>query len=319
MQEVRYWYASPEARTAHDAANRRAMAAAHPLPAKAVSPLRIIHGDGALGVRGRDFEVLFSYAEGGPVSLVSGGREWLWRAPRPAYWRAATENDLGNGFARNSSVWSAADAWQKCENMCVLRETETEAAIRYAYTAPAIPGLRTEVVYTVDGSGCMKIDLHYFGQSGRPQMPLFGLRFATPVPVETVRWLGLSGETYPDRKKGGVFGWHREYPHIPAYLVPQECGCHMDTHAVSLDMPDGSVLQLEMAEAPFSFSALPYTPQQLEQAAHWEELPAPVRTVVTVCGVMRGVGGIDSWGSDVEADYLISGEFDQTFSFLMRL
>ena len=93
----------------------------------------------------------------------------------------------------------------------------------------------------------------------------------------------------------------------------------MDTHAVSLDMPDGSALQLEMAEAPFSFSALPYTPQQLEQAAHREELSAPVRTVVTVCGVMRGVGGIDSWGSDVEAAYRISGEFDQTFSFLMRL
>ena len=68
---------------------------------------------------------------------------------------------------------------------------------------------------------------------------MLGLRFATPVPVAAVRWLGLSGETYPDRKRGGVFGWHHERPHIPGYLVPQECGCHADTRAVLLDMADG--------------------------------------------------------------------------------
>ena len=315
MQEVRYWYASPEERAAHDAANCRAETSAAPLPGRRMVPLRVTHGDGALGVRGRDFEVLFSYPEGGPVSLVSGGREWLWRAPRPAYWRAPTENDLGNGFAAGSSVWSAVDVWQKCEDVQVLRESETEICIRFVYTAPAIPGLRTEVVYTVDGSGCMKVKAHYFGQPGRPQLPLFGLRFATPAPVETVQWLGLSGETYPDRKKGGVFGWHREQPHILAYLVPQECGCHVDTRAVSLVMPDGGTLKLEMADTPFAFSAIPYTPQQLEQAAHREELPQSVRTVVTVCGTMRGVGGIDSWGADVEDAYQISGEKDAVFSF----
>lgn len=70
---------------------------------------------------------------------------------------------------------------------------------------------------------------------------------------------------------------------------------------------------------PLAFSALPYTPWQLEQAAHREELPDPVRTVATVCGAMRGVGGIDSWGSDVEEAYHVSGEADQKFSFSLRL
>ncbi len=319
MQEVRYWYASCEERAAHDAANRRAEASAAPLPGKEPAPLRIIHGDGALGVRGRGFEVLFSCVEGGPVSLVTGGREWLWRAPRPAYWRAPTENDRGNGFAVNSAVWSAADAWQKCAQFQLLRESGDEASIRYTYTAPVIPGLCTEVTYTVDGSGCMRVNVRYCGQAGRPQLPLLGLRFATPVPVETVRWLGLSGETYPDRKRGGVFGWHQEQSHVPAYLVPQECGCHVDTRAAVLHMRGGASLALEMADRPFAFSALPYTPQQLEQAMHRDELPQPVRTVVTVCGAMRGVGGIDSWGADVERAYRVNGEQDWEFSFCFKL
>ena len=130
-----------------------------------------------------------------------------------------------------------------------------------------------------------------------------------------MEWLGLSGETYPDRKKGGLFGWHKERPHIPAYLVPQECGCHVDTQAALLWGSGEKRLALEMTDRPFAFSAIPYTPQQLEQAAHAEELPDPVRTVVTVCGAMRGVGGIDSWGSDVEEPYRINGEADMEFSF----
>ena len=250
---------------------------------------------------------------------MSGGREWLWRAPRPAYWRAPTENDLGNGFALASSLWAAADAWQNCEDIQVLEESGEAVRIRYLYTAPAVPGLRTEVVYTIAGDGCMGVAARYSGQPGRPQLPLFGLRFATPVPVDTVRWLGLSGETYPDRKRGGVFGWHQESPRVPGYLVPQECGCHTDTRAAVLSMADGASLTLEAADRPFFFSAIPYTPQQLEQAAHREELPRPVRTVVTVCGAMRGVGGIDSWRTDVEKPFHLSGEKNWTASFRFRL
>ena len=320
MQDVRYWYASPEERARHDRANEAAKAAlALPARRKKVMPLRIAHGDGALGVRGADFEVLFSYVEGGPVSLRSQGREWLWRAPRPAYWRASTENDLGNRFSVNSALWAAADQWQNCEEVKVLSETAETVSIRYAFTSPAMPGLRTEITYTVEAGAGLLVNVRYCGQSGRPPLPLLGLRFATPEPVSSVEWLGLSGETYPDRKKGGVFGWHQEAPHIPAYLVPQECGCHVDTYAVCLHREDGRHLAWQMADQPFAFSAVPYTPQQLEQAAHREELPQPVRTVVTVCGAMRGVGGIDSWRSDVEEDFRVSGEEEIVFAFRFNL
>ena len=93
----------------------------------------------------------------------------------------------------------------------------------------------------------------------------------------------------------------------------------MDTRAARLCMTGGRRLTIEMVDAPFAFSAIPYTPQQLDQAAHREELPLPVRTVVTVCGAMRGVGGIDSWGSDVEEAFRIRSDRDISFSFRFRL
>lgn len=316
MQEVRYWYSEETARAKMDGQKGQKFVPATPTGS---GELKIVHGDGALGVRGEDFEILFSKVMGGPVSVRTQGVEWMWRAPRPAFWRAPTENDMGCGFDRRSAIWSAVDGGQSCTGMEILWERKDSVAVRYGYQAPAMPGLKAEITYTVDISGFMDVQCRYIGGEGRPELPLFGIRFATPETVSLVHWQGLSGETYPDRKKGGVFGNHSEKPHIPDYLVPQECGAHTDTQRFTLTGATGRCLTVEQKEAPFVFSAIPYTPQQLDQAAHKWELPKPCRTVVTICSDMRGVGGIDSWMSDVEPAYRVSGEIDHVLNFRVML
>ena len=322
MQEVRYQYASAAAKAAHDAANAAARADAERLLRQEQArpndgaDLTVTHGDGALGVRGQDFEVLFSKPEGGPVSLRRQGREWLWRAPRPALWRAATENDVGSGFAKTGGIWSAADAWQQCTAMEVTEESEKQVCVRYTYAAPAVPGLEIFVCYTVDTRGRVAVDCRMTPDAALPGLPCFGMRFSTPLPLDRVDWQGLSGETYPDRKQGGVYGTHSETPHIPDYLVPQDCGCHCDTTRALLRQ-GGAVLELQQTERPFAFSALPYEPRQLDAAFHKEELPAPVRTVVTVYGAMRGVGGIDSWGSEPQPEFCLPAGRTYTLHFYL--
>ena len=319
MQEVRYWHATHDARKAQDAANKEAAASAsmpeHPVSAQA---LQITHGDGNWGVKGQDFEILFGIGHGGPVSIRKGGTEWMWRAPRPAFWRAPTENDLGCGFPGRSAIWSAVDQHQKLIDRAIVEESSEAFAVRYTFSADVMPDLRTDVIYRVDPSGNLDVSVHYHGGENRPQLPLMGLRFQTAKPVDTTTWMGLSGETYPDRYKGGIFGLHTEVPGIANYLVPQECGGHMNTHWAKLSV-GSDALYLEKNDAPFFFSAIPYTPAQLEQAFHREELPAVTRTVVTVCGAMRGVGGIDTWGSDVESAYHVHADQDIQFSFRIHI
>ncbi len=75
------------------------------------------------------------------------------------------------------------------------------------------------------------------------------------------------------------------------------------------------ILRLEKTDKDFSFSCLPYTAIEIENATHHEELPPARRTVLCVYGAVRGVGGIDSWGSDVEEPYHISAEKDIEYSF----
>ena len=40
-----------------------------------------------------------------------------------------------------------------------------------------------------------------------------------------------------------------------------------------------------------------------------------MRTVMCIYGAVRGVGGIDSWGADVEPTYHVDAEKDMNFSF----
>lgn len=61
--------------------------------------LGIVYGDVTLfGYTEKTFHLIFSYQTGGLESMVKHGKEWLYRTPEPTFWRAATDNDRGNGF-----------------------------------------------------------------------------------------------------------------------------------------------------------------------------------------------------------------------------
>ncbi len=320
MQDVRYWYADSARRAAHDAArnaaeaeNARAIATRaavrHERAAQAAD-LTIVQGDVNLGVTAGGLSALFSWAEHGPVSLCTNGCEWLWRAPRPAFWRASTDNDRGCGFPAKSAAWLAAEAFCRCVDQRVEELGPRRVIVAYRFAADAAPGAEVVLRYTVEAGMDMLVEATYTGAEGLPELPCFGVRLITPAPVSDVAWTGLSGETYPDRWRGGTFGRHHEEPHVPIYLVPQECGCHVRTQELSLSYRDAagrsaSSLALEMENASFAFSALPVSALELENAAHPEELPATGRTHLCLYAAMRGVGGIDSWGSDVEEPYRI--------------
>ncbi len=68
--------------------------------------------------------------------------------------------------------------------------------------------------------------------------------------------------------------------------------CHYPDQIPWYYMCDNAGIQTE-----FAFSCLPYTASEIENALHHEELPPARRTVLCVYGAVRGVGGIDSWGS----------------------
>ena len=314
--------------------------------------LTVIYGDATLGVKGavdgKAFHYIFSYSTGGLESLVTEGKEWLYRTPRPTFWRALTDNDRGNRFHLKSGMWLSADMFLPCiktevaidgkeiifpcapqNNKCSDNETATSVRITFTYETITVPSTTVKVSYEVNAEGVMKVTACYHGKEGLPSLPVFGMRFIMPTCADKFVYSGLSGETYPDRKAGGISGVYEvEGLPVTPYLVPQECGMHMDTDWVEIYRTSESDnrkkekkqtgLRVEANQELFAFSCLPYTAQELENATHQEELPPARRTVLCICGKVRGVGGIDSWGADVEEAYRIDATKDITFSFVIN-
>ncbi len=310
--------------------------------------LKIVYGDSTLGVHGEGVDYIFSYMRGGLESLVKDGKEWLYRSPRPTFWRATTDNDRGNGFSIKSGMWLGADLFQRCTGIQIVvdgkmvtdflapgnnaysnQEYAEDVEITYVYQTITVPATTVDVIYAVSTDGKLRVKVQYHGAKGLPELPVFGMRFIMPTKADGYVYEGLSGETYPDRMAGGIPGVYEvEGLPVTPYMVPQECGMHMNTKSVTvyrsktLDNSSQNVkksgLTFRSGEKLFGFACIPYTSEELENATHHEELPLARRTVLTICGAVRGVGGIDSWGSDVEEDYRISAEEDIVFDFTIE-
>ncbi len=123
----------------------------------------MVHGDVNLGVKGKDFRIIFSYTEHGIVSLVYGQTEWVYRPALPAFWRGTTENDKGNGFPKKSAVWLGADQFIQCTGW-KTEEQENQVSITYEYQTCTNPAAKVEVAYTVYPTGAVRVHTHYFGR-----------------------------------------------------------------------------------------------------------------------------------------------------------
>jgi len=283
-----------------------------PQQRKPQSYMKVTDGTYNLGIKGEHFEVLFDKGGKGLVSYVYGGREMIKAIPKPNFWRAPTDNDNGNQMPFRYAQWKLASMYQlngipgsKEPNPVIVQETD-KVTVTYTYYLPTTPESSCEVAYTVTGDGTVHTALSYDPPKGIHDMPEFGMLFKFDADYENLTWYGYGpAETYCDRERGGKLGIHHNKvaDNIAQYLVPQECGNH--THVRRASVTDNLGRGMEFSGKELSFSALPYTPHELENAMHSYELPPVYYTVVRVALQQMGVAGDDSWGARTHEEYLI--------------
>ncbi|CDF46045.1 putative uncharacterized protein [Roseburia sp. CAG:100] len=283
-----------------------------PRQRKAPSYMKVTDGTYNLGIKGEHFEVLFDKGGKGLVSYVYGGREMIKAIPKPNFWRAPTDNDNGNQMPFRYAQWKLASMYQlngipgsKEPNPVIVQETD-KVTVTYTYYLPTTPESSCEVAYTVTGDGTVHTALSYNPPKGIHDMPEFGMLFKFDADYENLTWYGYGpAETYCDRERGGKLGIYQNKvaDNIAQYLVPQECGNH--THVRRASITDNLGRGMEFSGKELSFSALPYTPHELENAMHSYELPPVYYTVVRVALQQMGVAGDDSWGPRTHDEYLI--------------
>ena len=298
------------------------------MPAFAASgkPIRVVHGKVNIGVKGEDFDCLFSMLSGGLVSYRYAGKEMIEKIPMPNFWRAPVDNDNGSMAPARYAQWKIASMYISHRNGGMfdnvptkVEEKDNTVTVTYTYFMPTTPASKCQVAYTVFGDGTIETKLMYDPVEGLPDMPEFGMMFWFNADYDNLTWYGMGpDETYADRRHGAKLGIYsnKVADNMAKYLVPQECGNKVGVRYARLVDAKGRGILFEGDE--LSFSALPYTPHELENAAHAYELPQVHHTIVRVAFAQMGVGGDDSWGSWVHPEYHIDVTKPLEFTFRFK-
>lgn len=280
--------------------------------------LKVTVGDGNIGVKYRDFEAMFANSEG-LISLKYGNHEYIARAPRPVFSRASTDNERGYKHEVNSSMWFGASTFYNCTKFNYeVGPDSSWVKVFFEYTLPVIPVTTVDIVFTVRAPGIIRVDYHYHGKQGLPELPLLGMCFKLYDHVDRFEYLGRGPlENYVDRKEGARIDVHDclVKDNVSPYLVPQECGNRCDLRYLAVTDKKHQGICFNMIDHPFEATVLPYSLQMLETAMHQEELPQSYYTFVTIAAKQMGVGGDDSWGAPVLEEYCIDSSADIKYAF----
>ncbi|MBQ8618136.1 MAG: DUF4981 domain-containing protein [Clostridia bacterium] len=286
-------------------------------------PLRVVYGSMNIGVHGDHFSALFSYMQNGMVSYKFGGKEMLCNVPMPNFWRAMTDNDRGNSMPARYGQWKLASLYANMLNPAsaqapTVSEHDGCVCVSFHYPLPTTPASACDVTYTVHPCGTVSVKLAYDPVEGLSAMPEFGMIMKLDADYDQIRYYGNGPmECYSDRSEGAKLGiWQTTAKgNMTPYLRPQECGNR--TGVRWAEVTDYRGRGLRFAGDAMEFSALPYTPHEIECAAHPDELPPVHYTVIRAAMKQMGIAGDDSWGAPTHEEYLIdvSEKLEFEFSF----
>jgi beta-galactosidase len=225
--------------------------------------------------------------------------------------RAPTDNDTGFGS------WLAKD-WKNnrldspdstvVEPIKAVRQGDGSVKVtttqKYIY---AKGNIEVKYSYTVYGNGLIDFIAKYIPEGSLPTLPRLGNIFVMDKSLQRLSWYGRGPwDSYPDRKDDCFIGsWNspvsEQYVHYPR---PQDSGNHEDVAEVELLDTSGKGWKVTCADSPFSFSALPYSVQQLYHTSHDCDLHAEPCVYLSLDAAVLGLGN-SSCGPGVLKKYSI--------------
>lgn len=247
-------------------------------------------------VSGDAFEVSFDSSRGVIDRLCYEGAEVFNGGGGPLLhlYRAPHRHD--DNWARDAWIANGIDCMTHRALSVEASRTESDA-VRVDVVAASYGrgGFRADqkVHYTINHSGLISVRWSVAFSKNDLVLPRIGVRAFVDRGLSNLCYYGRGPmENYPDRKRGSDLGLYRSrtVEEVTPYLVPMELGNHEDVRFAALTDNDGSGLLIAALDQAFSFSALPYSDEQLAQAVHPHELTESSATVVCINTRVLGVG-----------------------------
>lgn len=261
--------------------------------------LTFTENDNEINISGKTFAVSFDKTSGNISGLTYGEQKIIEGAQNgPAFnlFRATLDND-------REQDWGGRVKWTEAgydnlkyvlKNIKAKKINGKAAEVTTLTEATTVSGFKvsTTVKYVIYGNGFISVDAGFTPDTNSMPIPRLGLRMALYEGLENAEWYGLGPhENYSDRKTSADFGQYKKTVDemVESYEHPQGMGNREDVRWVKLsDDKDSGVMIV--ANGKLSFTALHYTDQDLEQAAHPYDLKRRKETILSLDYAQMGLG-----------------------------
>lgn len=232
----------------------------------------------AIQVTHSSMQIDFSRKSGGLSSIQFGGHQLFAGSLQPSFYRAATNSDRSDqSFVLSATVFSKETDWRTIQQDLRYERFHYEMAgdefsMLVHYKSFAFKG-DVLVQYVMGPDGKLTVTLAF---TPRYDLLRSGFRVHIPKDMNELAWYGRGfHEAYPDRRESARIGYYKALPMqlYHEYARPQENGAHCDTHYLVISDGSGKGIKITSGgEEKFSFSAALYTPEDIDDHSHQEEL-----------------------------------------------
>jgi beta-galactosidase len=291
--------------------------------------LHVVEDAGTVHFSGADWALTFDKVTGTIASYFYKGVRLIERGPRPDFWRAATDNDIGawksvlgaGGAARarfDSGPWRAASSTWAVGPTTVERVDEGTSRLIFRADLPAVAA-KTTMTYTIRADGDVVIETAYQPGTGAvPMLPRFGTELMVGAGLNQLAWYGRGPhETYADRQFERVDVYRSTVDEEWVdYSRPQENGNKTDVRWVALTNADGVGL-LAVGAPTLSVAARHFAKDDIDRAQYTWQMPRREQVFLNLDWKQMGVGGIDSWSPNAWPlpAYRLDGSQALTFKY----
>lgn len=265
------------------------------------------------------WKIGFDTTTGFISTLEIDGEDVLLEPIVPNFWRAPTDNDLGNGLPKRTEFWeSVADKSQLVDYSYSIVEGLFSLKTVHRYLS-----YTQSTNYVVDSKGKILITTTIDAGKDLPEIPRIGYKMVFSGTFSKTKWFGRGPqENYWDRKTSAFVGVYESLINNfnTAYLRPQENSNRSDVRWFQISDENSKRIMFK-SDSLMNFSLFPFHYSKLEHYAkdynkHGSEITANGITYLNLDHLQMGVGGDNSWGARTHEKYTIRpGKYKYSFAF----
>ncbi|MNS29241.1 Beta-galactosidase [compost metagenome] len=289
------------------------------------TPLLLNENASSIAISNNDLSLVFNKTTGNLSDFKFKGVSLLKEDIQLNFWRAVTDNDIGNSLQVRCAVWKNAGSNAKLSGIAAKQLTKRLIQVDAVYDLADVAS-QSKISYLINSNGDVTVKASFIaGERTFPELPRFGLRLILNKEFETVKWLGRGPfDNYNDRNYAAAIDIYEMSASKLFHPYPraQESGNRTDVRWMALSNSSGQGI-MAIGSSVINTGVLHFDMQKMDfdhskrKNVHGGSMEDEDLIWWNIDYMQMGVGGDNSWGAKTHAAYTLPFQ-NYSFEFTLR-